>query len=132
MDTVKILLAGLAIGVVSSLIDRLFMGVLFHKYQALTPGTRRKESPRHYSSGMMVTLVFGFLFAYFYSTETATGGNGFFSSVTIGFFPWVVLTLPFIVSVGIFVNWYKMVWLAPILDWLTIVVCASVLAMLII
>ncbi len=44
----KFLLAVIAIAVADSLIQWLFIGLLFHKYQAKTPSIWRKESNRSY------------------------------------------------------------------------------------
>jgi len=60
------LFSALCIGVANILIEWFFIGFLFHKYQALTPQTWRKESYKSYSYSSLLSLLFGALFTLFY------------------------------------------------------------------
>src|SRR5581483_4874280 len=54
------------IGVVNILIEWFFIGFVFHKYQALTPNTWRKETTKSYVYSTIISFLFGALFTLFY------------------------------------------------------------------
>lgn len=60
------LFSAICIGVANILIDWFFIGFLFHKFQALTPQTWRKESGKSYAYSSLLSLLFGALFTLFY------------------------------------------------------------------
>jgi len=63
MVITKILLTALVLMVVITLVQWFFIGYLFHKYQALTPATWRKESYRSYAVSTVLTFFASLLFA---------------------------------------------------------------------
>ena len=124
-------LKGLLLGIYALVIDYLFVGVIFHSYQRLTPQTWRPEGPRSYTVATIVDILFGVGFAFFFAYYHAgLGIDSLGSAVVAGLILWALFTLPVLLSTGIFVNWHNMVWLGLVLDWLVIICGVSALACL--
>jgi hypothetical protein len=58
--------SAICIGFANIFVEWLFIGFLFHKYQALTPQTWRKESSKSYAYSSIISFLFGVLFTLFY------------------------------------------------------------------
>ena len=58
--------SAICIGLANIFIEWFFIGFLFHKFQALTPQTWRKESGKSYAYSSLLSLLFGALFTLFY------------------------------------------------------------------
>ncbi|MBI3586372.1 MAG: hypothetical protein HY088_04495 [Ignavibacteriales bacterium] len=113
MISLKILLAGFIIGSASIVWDWLVMGLLFRKYQALTPDAWRKGDTKDNVARILVSLYFGIAMTWFYSMIIAQpsltpGHIGILSSLGIGIICWTVFTLPVILSTGTSTNWHPM------------------------
>jgi hypothetical protein len=60
------ILSSACIGIANTIIEWLFIGFLFHKYQALTPQTWRTENYVSYIYSTLLSLLFGIIFTFFY------------------------------------------------------------------
>lgn len=125
----KFLLAIIAIGTADSMIQWLFIGFLFHKYQAATPGVWRKESSRSYAASTMLSLFFGVIFTVIislwirrYGAVTITDG------VEFGALCWLAFMLPFDIGSAVYVNFSPMFVVGKCLSGLVECIAAGVLA----
>ncbi|WP_295668781.1 hypothetical protein [uncultured Mucilaginibacter sp.] len=66
MTAVHFTLSAASIGLANILIEWLIIGFLFHKSQALTPDTWKKESSGSYLYSIFLAVLFGALFTLFY------------------------------------------------------------------
>ncbi|MBI3580360.1 MAG: hypothetical protein HY089_13225 [Ignavibacteriales bacterium] len=137
MISSKVLVAGLAIGIVSAFLDWVIMGILFQKYQAFTPDTWRKGEKKDNVTGILVSLYFGVAIAWFYSNAitlfplSTPGHIDIATSIGIGIVCWTVFTLPVIVSTGITTNWHSMTWLGICINaFLKVLTAASIVVIL--
>ena len=128
----KFLLALVAIAVADSFIQWLFIGFLFHKYQAITPMLWRKETSRSYAASTVLSLFFGVLFTTIiclwirrYGPITLTDG------VEFGALCWLAFMLPFEIGSAVYVNFSRMFVLGKCLSGLAECIAAGVLAVLI-
>jgi len=109
MLTGKFLLAVIAITFATTLIQWFFIGYLFHKYQALTPSTWRKESSRSYAASMVIALVFAFLFVtLFFLVIGKAVPLDLIHGVGFGVLLWACFSLTFELNSAIYVNFSRM------------------------
>lgn len=66
MSVSHFIYSAICIGIANIFIEWLFIGFLFHKYQALTPQTWKPESPKSYAYSSVLSILFGALFTLFY------------------------------------------------------------------
>ncbi|HTB23720.1 MAG TPA: hypothetical protein VK711_00050 [Puia sp.] len=66
MSVIHFILSSVCIGIANTAIEWLFIGFLFHKYQALTPQTWRTENSASYAYSTLLSLLFGIIFTFFY------------------------------------------------------------------
>jgi|SRR5882757_3010250 len=66
MSATHFILSALSIGFANTFIEWLFIGFLFHKFQALTPQTWRPEKYSSYTYSTLLSFLFGALFTFFY------------------------------------------------------------------
>jgi hypothetical protein len=66
MSVIHFILSAVCIGITKTAIEWLFIGFLFHKYQALTPQTWRPENYTSYTYSSLLSVLFGILFTFFY------------------------------------------------------------------
>jgi len=66
MTAVHFTLSAASIGLANILIEWFIIGYLFHKSQALTPDTWKKESGGSYVYSIFLAVLFGALFTLFY------------------------------------------------------------------
>ena len=66
MNIKHFLFSAICIGIANILIEWFFIGFLFHKYQALTPQTWRKETSKSYALSSLLSILFGVFFTFFY------------------------------------------------------------------
>jgi hypothetical protein len=66
MSVIHFILSAVCIGIANTAIEWLFIGFLFHKFQALTPQTWRTENYSSYTYSTLLSLLFGILFTFFY------------------------------------------------------------------
>ena len=128
-----LILKGLLLGVCALTIDYLFIGVVFHRFQALTPQVWRPEGPRNYAAATAVDLLFGVGFAFFFAAyRIPLGMNSVGAAVGAGLVFWALFVLPVLLAIGIFVNWHKGVWFALVVDWLVVICTVAAIAFVLI
>ena len=102
MLTGKFLLTVLLITIAVSGIQWFIIGFLFHKYQAQTPGTWRKESGRSYLLSTLLSLFFAFMFTLIWAHLP---GNGLvMESIGVGAVFWLAFSLTAELGMSIYVN----------------------------
>jgi hypothetical protein len=133
--TLKILEAGVISGIVSNATGYLITGRIFHRYQAMTPGTwRAAESWTHYQYATYIRLAacIGIAFGYALLVEpSAFGANALVQGISFGSIIWAITILPLLLEVGLFVNWHRGFVVGLLLDWLVVCVIASEAAALV-
>ncbi len=135
MLPLKVILAGVAAGVLANVTGYLIVGRLFHAYQARTPNTwRTTESWNHYlyAAAIRVLACIGIGAAYycFGSAASAIAAGPLASAAVFGASLWAVAVLPLVVEAALFVNWHRGFVVGLLLDWLVISVMASAAAAL--
>ena len=109
MLTGKFFLAVIAITVAVTFIQWFFIGFLFHKYQALTPSTWRKENSRSYAASMVLSLFFAFMFAtIFYFWKNKYGEMHFADGIKFGVICWLTFSVTIEIGSAIYVNYSRM------------------------
>ena len=127
----KFFLTVLVITVADIFIQWLFTGFLFHKYQALTPSTWRKESNRSYAASMLLSLFFAFMFTVvFYFWKSRSGGLYLLDSIKFGLLCWLTFSVTAEVARAIYVNFSRMFVLGQCLSSLFEYVAAGIAAAL--
>jgi hypothetical protein len=105
----KFFLAVIVVAVVVSFIQWLVIGSLFHKYQAATPMTWRKESSRSYAASTILALLFAFMFTYVLSFWMSRNiGMDPFNGMEFGLVCWLSFAIPLEIGTAIYVNYSKM------------------------
>jgi hypothetical protein len=125
----KFLLAVVAVAIADSFIQWLFIGFLFHKYQAATPAVWRKETGRSYAISTMLSLFFGVIFTIIislwihrYGAITLTDGIAF------GVLCWLAFIIPWEIGSAVYVNYTRMFVLGKCLSGLAECIAAGALA----
>jgi hypothetical protein len=127
----RLLAAGVAAGLLANVTGFAITGMLFHRYQARTPGTwRPTESAAHYglSSGIRIfaCVGIGLLYGGFGaggpagSVQTMLRGFGF------GVCLWAAAAAPIILELAVFVKWHRGFVIGLLLDWLALCALAGV------
>ena len=105
MVITKILLTALVLMVVITLVQWFFIGYLFHKYQALTPATWRKESYRSYAVSTVLTFFASLLFAWIFSIwKLRCGTMGTVDGIKFGLVCSLAFIIPSAIGDAIYVN----------------------------
>lgn len=117
------LVPGLIAGILSIFTSWLWMGVIFHRFQKLTPGTWRRETGQSYflSSALHILAACGiaFLFTIVVHDQSQFFSAGIGGSVRVAIVCWSVFALPIILEGAIFINLHPLVVLGRLLDWLS-------------
>jgi hypothetical protein len=108
MFSLKIILAAVAITVAVTIVQWFFIGLLFHKYQAVTPATWRKESYKSYAWSTMLVFIFALLFAWIYSIWKSKNGEMHFADgLEFGIICCLVFIIPAELTSAIYVNYSR-------------------------
>lgn len=133
MLPLRIVIAGVCAGIVANVTGYLITGRLFHRYQALTPGTwRRGESWHQYlgSSAIRLAACVGIAALYYGCGErlAAHALGPLAAAAAFGAALWAVTALPLVAESALFVNWHPGFVAGLLLDWLVVAVvaCAAV------
>ena len=117
----RVILAGVGAGILGICASWLITGVVFHPFQARTPGTwRAEEGSAQYAAASALTL----LAALAVSTLVAITGGAHLAAGSIGggallgALCWAALALPVLLSVSLFVNVHRGVIAGLLLEWL--------------
>src|SRR5579862_3219575 len=102
----KYFLTVCAIALSTTFIQWFFIGFLFHKYQALTPSTWRKENNRSYAASMIISLFFAFLFTTIILIwKERTGDMHFFNGIEFGAVCWLAFSITTEIGNAVYVNY---------------------------
>lgn len=105
----KFLLTAAVITVAVTFIQWLFIGFLFHSYQALTPSTWRAESKRSYAASMILSLVFAVMFtAIFWTWSHAHGPVDAVGGMEFGLVLWFAFSVTAELGSAIYVQYARM------------------------
>lgn len=109
MTTSHFLLSSISIGIANTCVEWFIIGFLFHKWQALTPQIWRSESKTSYMYSMLLSLLFGFLFTFFYSkigSRYVIPGN-VLSDCKLGLICFVCFSFITALSNAVYINYHK-------------------------
>src|SRR5271154_4649158 len=102
----KFFLTVFLITVAITFVQWFFIGFLFHKYQALTAATWRKENNLSYAASMVLSLFFAFMFAtVFYLWKSKSGEMHFADGIQFGFICWLAFSVTADIGNAIYVNY---------------------------
>jgi hypothetical protein len=91
------------------LIQWLFVGYLFHKFQALTPNTWRRESNRSYTASSLLSLFFAFMFTLFFSLwKEKNGAMNSMNGIEFGILCWLTFSIPVEIGNLIYINYSRL------------------------
>ena len=104
----KFFLTVIVITIAISFIQWFFVGFLFHKYQALTPSTWRKENNSSYIMSMILSIFFAFMFsAVFYLWKAEYRDMHLFDAIKFGTFCWLTFSVTIEIGNAIYVNYSR-------------------------
>ena len=131
--TLKIVIAGVFAGVLANVSGYLITGRWFHRFQAHTPNTWRvSESWVNYQYSALIRIAccvgIALLYAFFGSQALYLSDSAVTRTLLFGSALWLVIALPIILEISIFVNWHKGFVVGLLLDWLVVLLLASVAA----
>lgn len=124
MPTTRLLIAGLAAGVIANITGYLITGWLFHPYQERTPATwRASEGWQHYLYATLIRIAACAAIALFYGAlHPLAASQPWVCALAWGVLLGAVTLLPLILEAALFVNWHRGFVAGLLLDWL--IVCA--------
>jgi hypothetical protein len=86
-----------------------FIGYLFHRFQALTPATWRKESSRSYLFSTVISFFFAFLFTtLFYYWKSTRGGMDLLAALKFAGLCWLTFSVSLEIGNAVYVNYSPM------------------------
>ena len=86
-----------------------FIGYLFHRFQALTPATWRKESSRSYLFSTVISFFFAFLFTtLFYYWKSTRGGMDLLAALKFSGLCWLTFSVSLEIGNAVYVNYSPM------------------------
>ena len=108
MQTLQLALApGAIAGIVAVFMAWLWMGVVFHRFQKLTPNTWRPENNRSYTLSSVITILTCIAIATVFLLVARMGGvfaGGLTGALRFAAVCWMALTAPYIVNAAVFIN----------------------------
>jgi len=129
----KFFLTVFLITVAITFIQWFFIGFLFHKYQASTPATWRKENNRSYAASMLISLFFAFMFTIISLIwkSNLDGTMNIVDGIIFGAIFWLAFSVTAEIGNAIYVNYSRMFVVGKCLSSLVEYVVAGILASLI-
>lgn len=127
--------AGAIAGLLANVTGYLITGRFFHRFQARTPNTwRRNESWTQYLYASSVRIVaciaVALLYVVFRSVSPSCGDGPIAHGFAFGLLLWAATILPVVLEISLFVNWHSGFLVGLLLDWLVLCVLASTAAAL--
>ena len=108
MQTLQLALAPGAIAGIAAIFTTWFwMGLVFHRYQRLTPNTWRPENSRSYMLSSTITFLSGIAIATVFLLVARMGGvfsGGCVGALRFAAVCWMALSAPLIVNAAVFIN----------------------------
>ncbi|MGI9088273.1 MAG: hypothetical protein ACR2HH_11120 [Chthoniobacterales bacterium] len=122
---------GVIAGLISIFTSWFWVGLVFHKFQARTPQTWRRETGLSHAISSLVTLGAAIVIATLY-VMVARGnggslGQGFYGAVWFAILAWAALAAPVLINNFIYVNLHPLVIFGLLLTWLTNALLASLI-----
>ena len=126
----KFFLTVFLITVAITFIQWFFIGFLFHKYQASTPTTWRKENTRSYAASMLISLFFAFMFTiiFFIWESNADSSMNIVDGIIFGAVFWLAFSVTAEIGNAIYVNYSRMFVVGKCLSSLVEYIVAGILA----
>lgn len=126
------LLPGAIAGIISIVTSWLWMGVIFHRFQARTPNTWRPEGKGSYVFSAVIhfvaCIVIATLFLLVGGTYGGVFGDGVVRACAFAVLIWLAMAAPLALDAAVYINLHPLVVLGQLLDWLTTSVVACALA----
>ena len=123
MKTLQLALApGAVAGILSIFTGWLWMGVVFHRYQKLTPNTWRPENNRSYTLSSVIHFLTCIAIATIFLLVARMGGafaGGFPGAFRFAALTWMALAAPVVIDAAVFINLHPWVVLGQVVDSLT-------------
>jgi hypothetical protein len=120
MSLMSALCGGVVGGIISIFTGYLFMGALFHRFQARTPSTWRSEGPKQYAFSsafiLLSSIGLSLLFALTGGVTAAHGSSWWLQGLAFGSLCWAALPLPSLLSTALFVNLHRGFVVGALLD----------------
>lgn len=126
-----VLVPGAMAGVICMFTSWLWMGVIFHRFQARTPNSWRAENNRSYALSaaihFLACIAIAALFVFVVRAHAGVFGDGIHGALRFAALIWLAIAAPFAVEASIFINLHPWVVVGQVLDWLTtaMLACAS-------
>jgi hypothetical protein len=129
MFSLKFLLAMVVVAIADTCIQWLFIGFLFHRYQAATPMVWRKESSRSYVASSVLSLFFAVMICVIVSLwRQRYGAITLTEGVEFGVLCWLAFIIPLELGSAVYVNYSRMFVVGKCLSGLAECIAAAVLA----
>ncbi len=129
MFSLKFFIAVIVATISITIVQWFFVGFLFHKYQALTPSTWRKETSRSYAGSTILNLIFAFMFMLIFSLwKNKYGDVHLPEGMEFGVLCWITFAIPLEIGSAIYVNYSRMFVIGKSLGSLVEYILAGVLA----
>jgi len=133
MNTLRMaVVPGVIAGVVSIFTSWLWMGVIFHRFQAQTPNTWRPENNRSYAISsaihFLACIAIATLFILVARTQMGPFADGIHGALRFAAVIWMVIAAPLAIDAAVFINMHPLVLIGQLLDWLTTSALACALA----
>ncbi len=123
MKTLQLALApGAIAGVLSIFTSWLWMGVIFHKYQRLTPNTWRPENNRSYALSSAITFLSCIAIATVFLVVARMGGvfgGGCVGALRFAAVSWMAFAAPVVINAAVFINLHPWFVLGQVVNSLT-------------
>ena len=108
METLQLALApGAIAGILSIFTGWFWMGLVFHRFQRLTPNTWRQENNRSYALSSAITFLSCIAIATVFLLVARMGGvfaGGLPGAQRFAAVMWIALAAPLIVNAAVFIN----------------------------
>jgi ABC-type antimicrobial peptide transport system permease subunit len=108
MKTLQLaLVPGIIAGILSIFTGWFWMGVMFHRYQRLTPNTWRPENNRSYALSSTITFLSCIAIATVFLLVARMGGvfaGGLPGALRFAAVMWIALAAPLVVNAAVFIN----------------------------
>ncbi|HEY2800200.1 MAG TPA: hypothetical protein VGI85_06375 [Chthoniobacterales bacterium] len=123
-------LPGAVAGLICIFTSWLWMGLIFHRYQARTPESWRRENNLSYGLSSAIHIFACIVAAVLFRLVVADGnlffGAGVLGALRFGALLWMAMAAPLAIDAGVFVRLHPWVVVGQLIDWLTTSLLACV------
>ena len=129
MDWTHFLIALVGSGIVMSLTDWFFFGVLFHDKYLVYPEVWRGQPGKPETKNIIVVTLLGFITAaFFLITYQHSVHHGFQSAISLAVHIWGMVAVPLIVSNALYVKFHPHLVISHSLGWLAKLLVVAIAA----